>query len=113
MAREKNLIINQGETLLEEVDVSNTDGTIFDLTGYTVDAQMRTGYNNFAYTDLNPIIDSDPTTGKLTLNLTYLQSADLKIGRYVYDIMILNTSTSFATRILSGIITVQGTATQL
>jgi hypothetical protein len=112
MAIEKNLTINQNETFLEEVGVTNSDGTVFDLTGYTVTAQMRTGYNNFAYTDLNPIIDPDPTTGTLTLNLDYLQTAALRIGRQVYDVIILNTSTSFATRILSGIVTIEGSATR-
>ena len=111
MAREKNLIINQNETFLEEVDVTASDGTIFDLTGYTVSAKMRSGYNDFAYTDLNPIINPDPTTGTLTLNLTYLQTAALRIGRYVYDIIIIETSNDFATKILSGIVTVNGSAT--
>jgi hypothetical protein len=112
MAIEKNLTIIQGATFFETVNVTNTDGSIFDLTGYTVTAQMRTGYNDFAYTNLNPIINADPTTGALTLNLDYLQTAALRIGRQVYDVIILNTSTSFATRILSGIVTIDGSATQ-
>jgi hypothetical protein len=111
MAREKNLTINQNETFLEEMDVTDTDGTIFDLTGYTVKAQMRTGYNDFAYTDLNPIIDSDPTTGTLTLNLNYLQTAALRVGRQVYDIIIVD-GNDFATKILTGIVTINGAATQ-
>lgn len=112
MAREQNLAINQNETFLEEITVSDTDGSIFDLTGYVAKAQMRTGFNNFAYTDLNPIIDADPTTGVLTLNLTYLQTAALRVGRYVYDIIIRETTTDFTMRVLSGIITVNGAATQ-
>jgi hypothetical protein len=107
--REKNLFIKQGETFLETVNVTNFDGTPFDLTGYTAIAQMRPDYSALYFQDLHPIIAADPTTGVLTLNLVYLETAALKDGRWVYSVVVQNASGNTIVCV-SGIITVDASA---
>ena len=112
MANEKNLVINQNETFLEVVSIANSDNTTFDLTNYIVQAQMRRGYLNAYYQDMHPIIDADPTTGNLTLNLNYLETGALRYGRWVYDVFITNLGTTNTIRVVGGIVEVVASSTR-
>ena len=52
-------------------------------------------------------INSDPTTGIITISLTADQTKTLEApARYVYDVEITKTSDSTVTRVIEGIITV-------
>ena len=51
-------------------------------------------------------IAADATTGVITLALTADQTGTLEEGRYVYDLEILQTSSSTVTRVIEGIISV-------
>jgi hypothetical protein len=108
MAAIANLRIDQGATFSSDVTVSDTDGGVFDLTGYTASAAMALGYaNNRTRTIITTSIASDPTTGVITLSLTADQTHDLEApARYVYDVEITQTSDSTVTRVIEGIITV-------
>jgi hypothetical protein len=110
MAKEKNLIIRQGETFLESVTVTNTDGSAFDLTNQTIVAQMRPNYREPVYQDLHPIAADDPTTGIFTLNLVNLETAALKAGRWVYNASVTDNGTGFTITVLFGIVTVYPSA---
>ncbi len=52
-------------------------------------------------------VAADATTGVITLALTADQTSNLEDGRYVYDLEILQTSSSTVTRVIEGIITVR------
>ena len=113
MAARANLQIDQGATFSTDVTVSDTDGTAFDLTGYTSSAKMALGYSSTrTRTTLTTEIASDPTTGVITLSLTADQTNNLEApARYVYDVEILKTSDSTVTRVIDGIITVSPSVT--
>jgi len=108
MAAIANLRIDQGATFSSDVTVSDTDGEVFDLTGYTASAKMAKGYTSTrTRTILTTSIASDPTTGVITLSLTADQTNQLDApARYVYDVEITQTSDSTVTRVIEGIITV-------
>ena len=75
------------------------------LTGHTVLAQIRKTYGSTTSTSFTTAIDSDPSTGKVTISLTDTQTTALEEGRYVYDVLITNSS-GIKTRAVQGIATV-------
>lgn len=108
MAARANLRIDRGATFSSDVTVTDTDGSAFDLTGYTAQAKMAKGYDavNTRVT-LTTEIANDATTGVITLSLTADQTKDLDApARYVYDVEITKTSDSTITRVIEGIITI-------
>ena len=113
MAATANLRIDQGATFTSDVTVTNTDGTAFDLTGYTSSAKMAKGYaSTRTRTIMSTSIAADPTTGVITLSLTSDQTNNLDApARYVYDIEITKSSDSTVTRVIEGIITVSPSVT--
>ena len=108
MAARANLTIDKSATFSSDVTVTDTDGTAFDLTGYTAAAKMALGYaSTRTRVTLTTQINSDPTTGIITISLTADQTKTLEApARYVYDIEITKTSDSTVTRVIEGIITV-------
>ena len=108
MAARANLQIDRGATFSSDVTVSDTDGTAFDLTGYTAAAKMAKGYaSTQTRVTITATINNDPTTGVITLSLTADQTKALDApARYVYDVEITKTSDSTVTRVIEGLITV-------
>jgi len=113
MAAIANLRIDQGATFSSDVTVSDTDGSAFNLTGYTASAKMAKGYaSTRTRTTMTTAIASDPTTGVITLSLTADQTNALDApARYVYDVEITQTLDSTITRVIEGIITVSPSVT--
>jgi len=108
MAARANLTIDKSATFSSDVTVTDTDGTAFDLTGYTAAAKMALGYaSTRTRVTLTTTINGDPTTGIITISLTADQTKTLEApARYVYDVEITKTSDSTVTRVIEGIITV-------
>ena len=113
MAAIANLRIDQGATFTSDVNVADINGDAFDLTGYTASAKMAKGYaSTRTRTSITTTINSDPTTGIITLTLTADQTNALDApARYVYDVEITQTSDSTITRVIEGIITVSPSVT--
>ena len=107
MAAIANLTLDQGATFSSDVTVKDANGNAFDLTGYTALARMAKGYSSTrTRTVITCTVNGDATTGIVTMSLTADQTTGLE-GRYVYDLEILQTSTSTITRVIEGIITVR------
>ena len=108
MAAIANLTLDQGATFNSDVTVKDANGNAFDLTGYTASAKMAKGYSSTrTRTSLTCTISTPATNGIVTLALTADQTGALDDGRYVYDLEILQTSSSTITRVIEGIITVR------
>jgi len=105
MAARANLTITQGATFSTDVTVTDNDGGVFDLTGHTSYAALSKGFastnTRTAFTTSN-----NTSTGVITLTLTSQQTSTLEDGRYVYDVTIVNDSTSTVTRVVEGIATI-------
>jgi hypothetical protein len=68
MAARANLQIDRGATFSSDVFVTDTDGTAFDLTGYTAAAKMALGYaSTLTRVTITAAINNDPTTGIITI----------------------------------------------
>jgi hypothetical protein len=103
MAIKANLVIDQGSTFSATIDLSDPDGDVFDLTNYTVAAQMRKNYTSSAATTFGA--SHTGGTGKIVLTVNSTVSATLEPGRYLYDVEITSPGGT-VTRVVEGIVTV-------
>jgi hypothetical protein len=103
MATISNLYIDQGTNFSSVINVSNDDGSAFDLTSYTVKAQIRKTYTSSTAINFTTSI---PGAGQLQIALDDSVTAGIKAGRYVYDVVISNTDLSNTLRISEGILTI-------
>ena len=101
-----NLTVNAGVDfvqtfIIEDID---TNGPL-DLTRYEIKAQMRKHAGAVGVTTFNAIIPN-PETGKIQLWLSTTSTASLKPGRYVYDVVVTDT-TDFMSKVLEGMVLVR------
>lgn len=99
MATYSNIFIDQGSTFTMDVDLTSSVGSL-DLTGHTAAGSIAKSYDGSSKGTFSVSIDSANT--KLVVSLTAAQTAVLKPGRYVYDIIIKETATGKITRVLEG-----------
>jgi hypothetical protein len=84
-----NLVVNSGADFSQSFTLEGSDtNSSFDLTGYTVAAQMRKWAGSTSSTSFTATIESPPTIGQILLRLNSTQTTALKAGRYIYDVVI-------------------------
>jgi hypothetical protein len=111
MADYSNLVLDQGSNFTILFRYLDDDGNPIDLTGYHARSQMRRSYYSANATTFSTNI-SDSANGNVTLSLNANTTANLKIGRYVYDVEVVENATYTVTRIKEGIITVMPEVTK-
>lgn len=105
MATISNIFIDQGATFSTTVTIEDGTSSALDLTNYTAIAQIRKTYQSTASVSFTVTFASDRTTGQITISLTDTQTAALDEGRYVYDLIITDSSGT-KIRVVEGIATV-------
>ena len=103
MAIKANIVVDQGTDFSATIDVTNADGTAFNLTGYTVAAQMRKNYASSTATTFTASHNSG--AGQITLALLKSTTNNLEPGRYLYDVEITSSGNN-TVRVVEGIVTV-------
>ena len=102
MATITNLYIDQGTTFSSIITLTNQDGSLMNLTGYTVKSQFRKSYQSSqAYNFTASVYDA--LTGKVRLQLSAETTSGIKSGRYLYDIEITSANNE-KFRVLEGIV---------
>jgi hypothetical protein len=102
MATKANLVIDQGATFTTTITITDDDGDVIDLTGYTGAAQIRKHYTSLTAVSFTVAVNE--SGGEVTLSLTSNQTANISSGRYVYDCELTRSGT--VSRVLEGLITV-------
>ena len=103
MASTKNLVIDKGTTFTEYINYLDNNKNPISLQSYTIAGQMRRSfYTSNAITFSASIIDA--ANGNVSISLTASETANLKDGRYVYDVEA--TSNTTVKRIVEGLVTV-------
>jgi hypothetical protein len=101
-----NLIINAGadfsQTFTLEGSFSNTG---IDLTNYTVTSQLRKWGGSSSYVEFSCSRIAPFTSGKILINLGSAQTAMIKPGRYVYDVVITD-NLGIKSRVIEGMVLV-------
>jgi LEA14-like dessication related protein len=104
-----NLVINQKASFEVTFNVLNSNSAPLNLTGYVANAAFKT---DITAPDTSAVAFqtsfANASNGSVTIALTPTQTSAMQVGRYVYDVSITNTATSFKTRIVEGRITVSG-----
>jgi hypothetical protein len=106
MAAYVELFMDQGATFNNVINLSDdlTNANI-NISGYIVRSQMRRSYYS-ANASANIICTiTNASIGEITLSLEPNETANIKAGRYLFDIEV-TTTTNTAVRLLEGIITV-------
>jgi hypothetical protein len=81
-----NIVIEQGcdfDTTFQLEDTATAN--LLNLTGYTVESQLRKTYTSSTAVSFASTI-TDATKGKVQISMASTITADLKPGRYVYDV---------------------------
>ena len=101
MAAYVEITIEQGANLTSTVTVTDTQGDAVNLTTYSASAQLRKSYYSTSANTLTAIITGN-ANGQITLSMTAANTANLTPGRYVYDLIITNSTDNSVTRVVEG-----------
>jgi hypothetical protein len=105
MAAKANIVIDQGSDFSTTITVTDNDGNVVDLTGYTARGQIRKHYTSSTAVDFSFVFGSPRSNGLLDVKLTNAQTTDIEAGRYVYDVELVS-SANVVSRLVEGIATV-------
>ena len=112
MAVYEELTVDQGATFRYQVVLRETsDESEFDLTGYTAAAHMKRSHRAASITETFTCVVDSPR-GVITISLTDEQTAAIKPGRYVFDI-VLSSPTGTVDRVTEGIVDITPAVTIL
>lgn len=103
------MIIEQGETWIQNVYMKDGDDIPINITGYTARMQVKETLESVtSLVDLETGgsgITLDGTAGKITLRVESVVTESLPVGRFYYDLEIIDT-TSAVTKLMRGRISV-------
>jgi len=100
MATYKNLYVDQGANFTHTIDLEKLLG-LTDLSGYSAEGTLAKSYDGTTKGTFTIAVDD--TDNELDVSLTAAETAALKPGRYVYDIIIhTNDSPPVITRVTEG-----------
>lgn len=105
MAIKQNITIDQGSSFSTSVNVTDENGGVLDLTGYTHVGKLRKWYTSNTVAAQFTFSAPIPTNGVLFMSMTANTTANITPDRYVYDVKITD-SDGFVTRIVEGVATV-------
>lgn len=100
MAIYSNLNVDQGTSFNVNVTLEDASGDAFDLTDYTVSAQIRKTYSSLTSIDFTAAIQN-AFNGLISLSLDDTQTGNMKPGRYVYDVEVVSPG-GVVSRVLEG-----------
>lgn len=95
------LNIDQGASFNTTITIAESNGSIRNLSTFTAQSQMRKSYESLTYITLNTAIVNG-SGGVISLSLSAPETANIKAGRYVYDVLTVDSGGS-KQRVLEGI----------
>ena len=109
MATKVNLVVDQGADFTTTITLTNDDGSTFDLTDYSAASQIRKHYTSSNATNMSVTLNGN--SGIVTLTMNNSVTAAMTSGRYVYDV-VMTDSSSVMTRVIEGMVLVRAGATK-
>ena len=112
MAAYVELYIDQGTTFNNIINLTDdVTNTPINVSGYVVTSQMRRSYYSANISANITCTLSNVANGEITMSITAANTANIKPGRYLFDVKTLDTYNQ-TSRILEGIITVSPSITK-
>lgn len=105
MANTVNISVDQGADFSFTINAKESNGSNTNLTTYDLSAKFTKNFGT-AQTHNMTITASQPTAGELTVTLPGTTSANVKSGRYVYEVFISSDQLSTKRRLREGILTI-------
>lgn len=100
------LYMDQGATFNNVINITDdTTNDTVNVSGYSVSSQMRRSYYSTNASANIVCTITEASQGEITLSLSASATANLKPGRYLFDVKTVN-SMNVVSRIVEGIITV-------
>lgn len=103
MAFIANFYVEAGATFSRTITYTNQDGTLFDLTGYTAELQVRVTASS-ATAILTKVPSIDVEKAEISWTFSAAETATLTAEKYVYALEL--TKDGIVTRLLEGDLTV-------
>lgn len=110
MAAVKNLYVDQGSDFNAQITIYDDNNAPWNLTGYTGAAKIRKSYYSSTSVDFTVSFAVARNTGTVILDLSAAQTTSLEQGRYLYDVVLTNSSGK-KTRVIEGIVTINAGVT--
>lgn len=86
MAQYTELNIDQGTDFTFTLDLTNTDGSATNCAGYVFASSIRKSYYSSRPTANLTVTVVDASNGTISFGLTSSQTANIKAGRYLFDV---------------------------
>ena len=99
------LSLDAGTDFKSNIDLLADDGTAINVTGFSFESQVRKSYYSANATANIIVTIADPANGNLFLTLDSANTANIKPGRYVYDVL-MTTDQNVKSRLVEGILVV-------
>lgn len=87
-----NLHIQSGETVIRQFKLLQANGAAYDLSGYTIESEIKADYTSSTAAATFTATSPDPTNGMINLALDSGSTAALTSSCYFYDIRIITGS---------------------
>lgn len=82
-----NFIVNQNSRLQTNLNLTNSDGSYMNLSGYSISGLVRHRYSSSGILlNLNPTVDSGYISGLVTIDVKATGMSSLMPGVFPYDI---------------------------
>lgn len=99
------LTVDQGSTFESTIDLVTDDGAAINVAGYVFSGQIRKSYYSANATANITVTITNAANGNVTMSMNAATTANIKAGRYLYDIKMIDTSNT-VTRLVEGVITI-------
>jgi len=107
-----NFSIDQGADFSKTFTVTTDGTTAYDISGLTLQAQMRKSYDSSSATATFTATVVSGSDGTYKLTLSNSTTADITSGRYVYDVELILADSTIE-KVHYGLITVHPEATKI
>lgn len=111
MAQFVEVDMDQGTDFNLDVVVRRDDGSVINVTNYTFSSSMRKSFYSSSATANLTVSVVNAANGNVRFSLNSAATANIKAGRYVFDIKQIDTA-NVTTRMFEGIITVNPQVTK-
>jgi len=105
------LSCDQGTDFSVNIDLTNDNGSAINVTNYTFSSSIRKSYYSANTTANLTVTIASAANGNVALSMNAATTANIKAGRYLYDVKMKN-SANTTSRVIEGIITVFPQITQ-
>lgn len=111
MAQFIELDLDQGTDFNMDLDLTNDNGVAINVTNYTFTSSIRKSFYSLNPTANLTVTVHNATNGNITLSMNSALSANIRPGRYLFDVKQVD-SQNTTSRVIEGIITVNPQVTK-